>query len=267
MKLTVIGAGAAVPRPGGACSGYLVEDGDTRILLDCGSGVYSRLQQVVDPFSLAAVFISHLHPDHFLDLIPFRYALRYALGSRPPEPPQLWLPPGAIETLEKFAVSFGAAADFFAEVFALREYDPADRVQVGALVVSFQQVRHYVTSFGMRVGGERTLAYSADAAFGDEVVGLAAGADLFLCEATAQESTIEQVKGGHLSAAQAGELATRAGVPVLVLTHIWHELDPLVSLNEARATYAGRLDYAVEGRSYAISPGERMDGAAAQPGR
>lgn len=259
MRLTVIGAGAAVPRAGGACSGYLVEGGGARILLDCGSGVYSRLQQVVDPFTVAAIFISHLHPDHFLDVIPFRYALRYTLGPRPPEPPQLWLPLGAIETLERFARSFGAPPDFFGEVFALREYDPADCVQVGALTVSFLEMRHYVRSFGMRVSGEGTLAYSADAAFGDEVVGLAAGADLFLCEATAQASTIEQVKGGHLSAAQAGELATRAGVPALVLTHIWHELDPALSLREARATFAGALACAVEGRSYTVAPAGRQD--------
>lgn len=252
MWLTVLGANGAVPRPGGACSGYLVQDGGTTILIDCGTGVYARLQQHVDPFALSAIFISHLHPDHFFDLVPFRYALRYALHGGPPEPPQLWVPLGGIASLERFAGSFVARQDFFGEVFAIREYDPADAVQVGGMLVTFQETRHYVPSFGIRVSGSGQFAYSADTTMCEEAVAVATGADLFLCEATAQESTLEQVKGGHLSAVQAGEIATRAAVPRLLLTHIWHELDPLISLAEASRAYSGPVEIATEGALYEV---------------
>jgi len=253
LRLTVIGNNGIVPRPGGASSSYLVEQEGTRVLLDCGTGAWAHLQRIVQPFALDAIFISHIHPDHFFDLVPFRYALRYTLAGTPPPVP-LWVPPGARRQLDDLALSFGGQAGFFDGLFAVREFDPADVVSVGSLTLTFQAMRHYVPSFGLRVGGDAQFAYSADTALCDEVVGLAAGADLFLCEATAQARTVESTKGGHMSAGMAGEVAAKAGVPRLLLTHIWYELDPQVSLAEARATYGGNLALAEEGRTYEIRP-------------
>lgn len=78
MELTILGASPAVPNPGGACSGYLLRQGESRVLVDCGSGVVGRLRQHVEPHTLAAVVISHLHADHYFDLSPLYYALRFA---------------------------------------------------------------------------------------------------------------------------------------------------------------------------------------------
>ena len=67
----------------GACSGYLIEDGDTALLLDCGNGVFSKLRRFIDYVDVDAVVLSHLHADHFLDLVPFSYALTYAPRQQP----------------------------------------------------------------------------------------------------------------------------------------------------------------------------------------
>ncbi len=85
MRITVLGKSPSWQDAGGACSGYLVEDGGTRLLLDCGNGVFSKLRQRVDYTELDAVLISHLHADHFLDLVPYSYALdlRSAPAARP----------------------------------------------------------------------------------------------------------------------------------------------------------------------------------------
>jgi len=78
MKLTVLGCWAPYPRAGGACSGYLVQVGETNILLECGNGVLSNLQKYLDFRSLDGVIISHLHPDHVMDLFCLRHAVEGA---------------------------------------------------------------------------------------------------------------------------------------------------------------------------------------------
>ena len=78
MRLTVLGSSPACQNPGGACSGYLIEQDGVTILIDCGSGVFSRLQQYVEPDRVDAVIISHMHADHTLDLIQYRYYLFFA---------------------------------------------------------------------------------------------------------------------------------------------------------------------------------------------
>ena len=88
MRLTVLGKSPAWSDAGGACSGYLVEDDGTRLLLDCGNGVFGKLRARRDYVDVDAVVISHLHADHFLDLVPYSYALSYAPRQQPvPVPP------------------------------------------------------------------------------------------------------------------------------------------------------------------------------------
>ena len=82
MRLTVLGSSASYAGPGQASAGYLIEGGDARVLFDCGSGVLAKLQRVADPHGLDAIFITHGHPDHFVDLYGFQALLRYAPGAR-----------------------------------------------------------------------------------------------------------------------------------------------------------------------------------------
>ena len=83
MRLTVLGKSPSWQDAGGACSGYLVEDNGTRVLLDCGNGVFAKLRERIDYVDVDAVVISHLHADHFLDLVPYSYALTYAPRQQP----------------------------------------------------------------------------------------------------------------------------------------------------------------------------------------
>ena len=83
MRITVLGKSPSWQDAGGACSGYLVEDGETSLLLDCGNGVFAKLRERVDYTDVDAVLISHLHADHFLDLVPYAYALTYAPRQQP----------------------------------------------------------------------------------------------------------------------------------------------------------------------------------------
>jgi len=80
MKLTILGNNGPYPAPGGACSGYLLESdsGETRLLIDCGTGVLANLLAVCPPKALSAVILSHLHYDHMSDMLPMQYALQFS---------------------------------------------------------------------------------------------------------------------------------------------------------------------------------------------
>ena len=83
MRVTVLGKSPSWQDAAGACSGYLAQEQGARVLLDCGNGVFSKLRHVCDYVDVDAVVITHLHADHFLDLVPFSYALRYAPRQQP----------------------------------------------------------------------------------------------------------------------------------------------------------------------------------------
>lgn len=233
MKLTILGCGSALPRPGGACSGYLVEEGETRVLLDCGNGVVSNLMKVVDLRAVNAIVVSHWHADHWFDLVPYRYGIQ--LSSRPViVKPQLYLPPGGTAALEGTTVVFHPAGHFFSSVFSVAEYDPNQELSVGALRMSFARTQHVLPTWAIRVhNGQQSLVYSSDTGPCESVEQLARGTSLLLCEATLQGPGDTSSTALHMSATQAGQLAARAGVGMLVLTHIWPELDVEESRREA----------------------------------
>src|SRR3989442_3938613 len=118
MRLTVLGKSPSLQDAGGACSGYLVEERDTAVVVDCGNGVFSKLRRFRDYTAVDAVIISHLHADHFLDLVPFAYALTYAPRQQPvaghprpgahaPAPPRPLSPTGARASLPRVGCAPG----------------------------------------------------------------------------------------------------------------------------------------------------------------
>ena len=173
---------------GGACSGYLIETDETKVLLDCGNGVFGKLRERVDYTEVDAVVISHLHADHFLDLVPFSYALIYAPKQQPvpvhiwdgtddPAHPRLIAPPGAVETFRQVVGAWGND-DLIESAFRIEEYSSGDRVEVGDIWASFHPVPHFVETFAVRIGsdgGGGEIAYSADTRPGEEIVEVAPG--------------------------------------------------------------------------------------------
>src|SRR6476469_10120411 len=161
MRITVLGKSPSWQDAGGACSGYLFEDGETTLLLDCGNGVFAKLRERVDYTNVDAILISHLHADHILDLVPFSYALTYAPRQQPvpvggwpgtdhPAHPELHVPPGATDLFRR-VVGAGGNDDLIEKAFAMREYDPGDELTVGPLDIRFQPVPHFVASNAVEI--------------------------------------------------------------------------------------------------------------------
>jgi len=256
VRITVLGKSPSWPDAGGACSGYLVQDGDTCALIDCGSGVFSKLRTVCDYAGVDAIVVSHMHADHFIDLIPFACALTYAPRDECGRP-RLQLPPGGSKQLDALARGAGHSGELIAGAFEVREYDPASAVTIGSLRVRFQPVPHFISTFAIEVvcaaQPERRFTFGADHRATDALDDFAAATDLLMLEATlAQPEAGPEGARGHLTAAQAGALATRCGAQRLVLTHISDELDAEWALTQARDAFDGPLDIAREGAVYDV---------------
>lgn len=224
MKLVVVGCSPAWPNPGGAQSGYLVE-GSGRVLLDCGPGVLPRLREQEPWPQLDAIVITHFHLDHWGDLVPWTFGSMFGPGRDVPAP-QLWLPPGGKEELERFGVKLGFAGMF--DAFELREYVEGRPFEADGLSITPVRVPHYqLQTFGLRVSdGSSMLAYSGDSAPSPQLVDVGRDADLFLCEATLKESREGGADGlrGHLSAEEAIAAFEESGARRLVIIHRPDEL-------------------------------------------
>jgi ribonuclease BN (tRNA processing enzyme) len=251
VRITVLGKSPSWPDAGGACSGYLVEDGDTCLLLDCGSGVFGKLREVRDYATVDAVVVSHMHADHFFDLVPYASALSYG-PRRHAAAPELLLPPGGSAVVRAITEA-GSQPCVVEEAFRTREYDIAAGDDVGTLQLRFQPVPHFIPANAVELSaGAGRFTFGADHGPSDELCEFARDSDLLMLEATLAEPAEPTDRHGHLTAAEAGEHAARAGARRLVLTHISDELDADQALAAARRAYAGPVEIARAGAQYTV---------------
>ena len=223
MILKVLGNNGPYPAPGGACSGYLLssDSGDTRILIDCGTGVLCRLMDECPPEALDAVLLSHLHFDHMSDMLPMQYALQF----RPrPRPLPVYLPD---------------APEGVRALLECPQFDlwPAEDVTIGEMRVTFTPARHPVPTNAVAVECDgRRFVFTGDSNQDALVELFCQGADLLLadCGLSSQD---HKFTSPHYSARLCGELAESAGAKALLLTHLNPKYDPEALLAEARGAY------------------------------
>jgi ribonuclease BN (tRNA processing enzyme) len=239
LAVTVLGCCGSFPGAGGACSGYLVDDGTTRLWLDAGSGTMANLQKHVRLEQVDAMILSHEHPDHWQDLEGMVIALQHFLGrTRFP----VYAPAGL------------RARTYHAEEpwVAWNDVADGDRVEVGTFALSFSRTDHGPETLAVRMDGAGggVLGYSADTGPGWSLEALGPGLDVALCEASLPIS--EEGKVQHLSARQAGSTARAAGARQLVLTHLWPTLDPERSRAEGSEAFGAPVEVACTGARYRV---------------
>lgn len=238
VELVVIGSGAAYPGPHQASSGYLVRGGQTGLLVDCGNGVVSRLQEAGEMENVTALLFSHLHADHLLDIFPLFYARLYSKGKVYPRLP-VYMPPGEVDRFARLAEVLRVDTHkLFEQVFSVREYDPAGTLAVDGLSISFLQTAHPVPAYALRIedaGG--SMVFSADTGPLPELAGFARGCDLLLCEASIRPEDFDPSHAIHLTPAMAAEVAASAGAKRLLLTHLWPFYDRQEMLQQAKAVF------------------------------
>ena len=253
MELTVIGAGPAyTDRRGAAAASYLVLAGDAAILLDLGQGAFPNLASTIEPSGLAAVVVSHLHPDHFIDLVPLRHYLRYEFD--PPRRVRVLGPAGLGDRLDALHGHPGFAA-MALDVEALAQ----GVVRLGPFEVEARLVTHHGESYAVRVSVADAsgapagpgLVYSGDCGRADDLVPLIHPGDTLLCEASFGAGTVP-LGAEHLTAADAGRAATAGRAARLLITHLQMGYDRPETLAAAQAAYPGPVHLVTEGDRFKI---------------
>jgi ribonuclease BN (tRNA processing enzyme) len=252
MKLTVLGCSGSVPGPDSPASGYLLEAEGYRLLIDLGHGAFGALQQYVRPSDIDAIVVSHLHADHCIDLTAYIVALRYGGDGYRCGGPDGRIPligvPGTRDRLE-------AAYDPLARKLSLHEiftFGTATPGELGPFRMSYAPMNHPTPTNGIRVEyHDRALVYSADTGESAELVDLAQGADVLLCEASVGPDE-ELVPDLHLTGQMAGEHADKAGVERLIVTHVppWNSVQ--VAADDAAAAFHGPVESAHPGAEFWI---------------
>ena len=251
VRVTVVGCSGSYPGPDSPASCYLVQATDAlrtwSLVLDMGNGALGALQRYVDPLQVDAVFLSHLHADHCVDMTSY-YVLRkyHPTGTQPKIP--VWGPKGTAKRLAK-------AYDLprkpgMREEFSFRVY--GEPVTVGPFTVEPFEVDHPVPAYGLRLTAfDKVIAYSGDTGPTPVLLDIAADADLFLCEASFL-STDDNPPSLHLTGREAGDIATKARARRLVVTHVppWHDAHLIFA--EAEAAYDGPAELAAQGTVYEL---------------
>ncbi len=253
MKLTIVGCAGSFPSAESPASCYLIEapyEGRTyRLVIDLGSGALGALQRYVDLREVDAIALSHLHADHCFDLSGFYVVSKYHPKGALQRIPVL-APTGAGEHL---ALAYGIDEPVgMTEQFEFVDHVDGETVQLGPFAITPRLVDHPVPAFALRIAtGSHTIVYSGDTGPTEALVDIAAGADLFLCEASFVESGTNP-PNLHLTGAEAGEAATRAGVGRLLITHIPAWTDAAEVESDTKSTWDGPFELVTPGSVYQL---------------
>lgn len=248
MRLTILGCAGSFPGPDSACSAYLVQADGFRLLLDFGTGSLSALQRYAGLHAIDAILLTHLHCDHMLDACGYVVVRRYAPdGPYPPLP--LYAPAGAAE---RIARAYSADEGPVDDVYTFHTLQPGT-FPIGPFSVTVDRVNHPVETYGVRLEYDgRTLVYSSDTAPCEALLRLAQGADVFLCEASYLDG-MPNPPDLHLTGREAGEIAAKAGVGRLLLTHLVTAWGSESETHEAAAAmFSGPVEVVRPGACYTI---------------
>jgi ribonuclease BN (tRNA processing enzyme) len=240
MKLTVLGCDGSYAGPGGACTGYLVQGGGVNLWLDAGPGTLANLQRHIDLEALDGIVLTHAHPDHWVDFLPYHNVIRY-IRKRSGLP--IWSPAQVRDLAAAVNGDLSHAVDWQA-------INGRSRVELGSLRLSFSRTDHGPETLAVRIDevGGPSFAFSADTGPKWSLTELGDGLDVALMEATLRPE--EEGRVQHLSARQAAEQASAAGALRLLLTHLPPGGDAEAQLGLARAVFAGPVDVVTTHASY-----------------
>ena len=250
MQLDVLGAGPAYSnRPDSIGAAYLLKSATSTLLLDLGQGAFARLASQIEPSDLDAVAISHLHPDHFVDLVPLRHYLRYEFD--PPRRARVIAPRGVDARIDALLEEPG----FTAAALDVEEQRPGTRL-VGEFEVESVRVRHTEDSYAMRVSDVAAglagagFVYSGDCGDANDLVPIIRRGDTLLCEVSFGTAAVPD-GAEHLNAVEVAKVATSTGAGCVLLTHLQIGFDPEETIAAVREAYSGPVRF--------VWPGDRLE--------
>lgn len=236
MKLTVLGNTGPYPAAGGACSGYLLENGSSKIVLDMGNGVLSNLLRICKIEDISAIVLSHLHPDHISDLFVLRYALEFKGLTVP-----LYAPSQPEEEFARLA---------YKDVFDIQVLCDNTVIEADGMTLTFREMQHPYQDFAVKAVGEGgTFMYTGDTAMCDNLTDFAQGVNVLLCDSAFLDNVDSNI---HLSMQKAIDLANTIAARRLILTHFNPEINPQRYYEIGNGRFNGRLSKAEIMASFTI---------------
>jgi ribonuclease BN (tRNA processing enzyme) len=255
-SVTILGSGTCIPSLKRSACSVMIEIGGTKLLMDSGPGTMRRLLQTgTKIFDISFIFYSHFHPDHTGELVPFLFATKYPGAVFRKNPLFLVAGKGFSAFYNGLRSVYGRWIDLGKDLTIIeldnRGYDFR---KMDAFMVESLPVEHNDESIAFRVTSSAgvSIVYSGDTDFSENLISLARDADIFICESALPDGL--KVKG-HLTPSLAGEIATRANVRKLVLTHFYPECDGVDIEKECRKTYTGSLTLAEDLMKLQPEPG------------
>ncbi len=243
ISLTILGSGTCVPSLRRSSCSVLMKLKENTLLFDTGAGTMRRLLEAgFEIFDVSFIFYSHFHPDHTGELVSFLFSNKYPDGTRRQIPITFVAGKGFLSFYEKLKLAYGSWIELDPDLLNILElennaYDTRvfDDFTVESLPVAHndESIAYKITSTG-----GKSIVYSGDTDFSENLVTLSKDVDLLICEAALPDDL--KVKG-HLTPSLAGEISKQANVGKLVLTHFYPECDHVDIENECRKTYDGPL--------------------------
>ncbi|SER92864.1 MBL fold metallo-hydrolase [Salipaludibacillus aurantiacus] len=241
MKITVIGYWGAYPEANEATSCFLLEEGNTNILLDCGSGAVSKLQNYKALKDINAVILSHYHHDHAADLGVLTYSRVVDINLNKTDQP---LNIFAHEKDKKEYSKLGKPP-----YTNVQPYNGGSKVEVGPFTLQFQQTAHSAPCYAMKIRSEKspgTLVYTADTSYDENLSPFCRDADLLIAE-TSFYAGQDAASFGHMTSSEVARLASNSGCKSVLLSHLPHFGNHHQLLEETEAEFKGDIQIAKTG--------------------
>jgi ribonuclease BN (tRNA processing enzyme) len=243
MKITILGSGTCVPSLKRSSCSVLLQIENNNLVFDSGPGTMRRLLRAGLAINdVSHLFYSHIHPDHTGEFVPWLFATKYPETYQRREPFHIVASKGFAGFYENLKSAYGHWIELDPGVLTIVEMDNQgpDHKDYGDFDVDTLPMNHTEHSLGYRITATdgSSVVYSGDTDACDNLVTLAKNADVFICESALPDA---MKVSGHLTPSLAGQLATRAGVKKLVLTHFYPECDRENIEGQCRKTYGGPL--------------------------
>lgn len=241
--VTVLGSGTCVPSLKRSSCSVFIKTEEAGLLFDMGAGTMRRLLEAgYSPYDVTHLFFSHLHPDHTGELVPYLFSLKYPGNIDVVRPVQVFAGMGFLDFYKGLKGVYGEWVVPAPGVLTIREQDTGGLHRYDAELFTLETVpvNHRDESIAFRVTfpGGAVFVYSGDTDVSENLVEIAGGADLFVCESAMPDA---MKVPGHLTPSIAGDIARRAGVKKLVLTHLYPECEKVDIAKECRSNYDGEL--------------------------
>jgi len=243
ITITILGSGTCVPSLKRSSCSVLMQVGASRLLFDSGPGTMRRLLEAQTTiFDISHIFYSHFHPDHSGEFVPFIFATKYPDGSQRNTPLTAAGGLGFLGFYEGLKTVYGHWIELAAGLLNVIEFDNKrpDMRQFESFAVKTAPVAHNEESIAYRITSAEghSAVYTGDTDYCETIIDLAKDTDLLICECALPDRF--RVKG-HLTPSLAGDLAAKANVRKLVLTHFYPQCDKEDIAAECRKTYSGPL--------------------------